>query len=199
MLHWGAHYHIGFWLEPGEWSQRLPGPALPRPHCQAQLAEGHPQAAEQIGRTRKPCPLCPWTRFSCRASAAGNFRPQFHIVHLHARWRHGALCRWTRVLGASMHGPSRQQTGQGLQRASPIHIHIYIYTQRQPNKKAAMLGGTRHPFFWGGVPCGPLPGAWTFKLRDHGMQIRTAESYLVRRGPGRACQETLEMSRTWPQ
>ena len=83
-----------------------------------------------------------------------------------------------------------------------IYIYIYIYTQRQPNKKTALLGGTRHPFFLGG---GPLwspaaPGAWTFKLRDHGMQIGTAESYLVRRGRGRACQETLEMSRmTWPQ
>ena len=67
-----------------------------------------------------------------------------------------------------------------------IHIYIYLYTRSDnPTKKQQCLV-EQDILFFGGVPCGPLPGAWTFKLRDHGMQIRTAESYLVRRGPGRA-------------
>ena len=187
MFHWGAHYHIGFWLEPGEWSQRLPGPALPRPHCQAQLAEGHLQAAEQIGRTRKPCPLSRGR--GPRGLASPAVRVQLVISDLSSlsfiSMRVGDMEPFAGELACWVHLCTDQAGNKQAKACNEpvLYIYIYIYTRGDnPTKKQQCLVEQDILFFGGSpvVPCGP--GAWTFKLRDHGMQIRTAESYLVRRG-----------------
>ena len=164
MFHWGAHYHIGFWLEPGEWSQRLPGPALPRPHCQAQLAEGHPQAAEQIGRTRKPCPLSRGR--GPRGLASPAVRVQLVISDLSSlsfiSMRVGDMEPFAGELACWVHLCTDQAGNKQAKACNEpvLYIYIYIYiheaTTQQKNSNAWW---NKTSFFLGGspvVPCVPL-------------------------------------------